>query len=360
MVLSESIAGMGNTPIPEGHVPSSSMGPKPTLTEKPKKKRWLSALPPTGGILLALLVVPIAIEQYPEIFKESPWILPLSVVAVAICWASPLLVHERTKRIWHWSHKKIGMFFTVLAVALIFVCGILALRSIYLVHVKHLEARLKSNTDTRRGTDPAHSPLPLSPANIPIGKLEKKPPSVPSGPSFAVRIGVVWAGGISGDNSPILIRHDGPTSFLVPVNLAMQVSITNLQMFESRLDAYAFWAKTKSGRWAKLTRVDSQSLKVYLATDINKAFPLGNTSLEDVLNGKPIPPHQSVAGWLYFAYPSANAKYVERQYKVSLRDFTGAVFAPHILIADKTSFGQTGIQLGIPENLSGLEIRPLP
>ena len=33
---------------------------------------------PLGATVLALLVAPIAIEQYPEFFKESPWILPVT------------------------------------------------------------------------------------------------------------------------------------------------------------------------------------------------------------------------------------------------------------------------------------------
>ncbi len=117
-----------------------------------KKSREL--LWPLGGTLLALLVVPVAIEQYPEIFKESPWILPTSIGVVATCWIFPLLLHENAKRIWRWSSSKIGTRLTVVIIVLILLTSGFGLKRLYLIHTKHLENRLAKEKNKNTPTQP--------------------------------------------------------------------------------------------------------------------------------------------------------------------------------------------------------------
>lgn len=45
---------------------------------------------------MALIVVPLLIEQYPELLKENRFVLPISVAVVVFCWTFPLFRHNRT------------------------------------------------------------------------------------------------------------------------------------------------------------------------------------------------------------------------------------------------------------------------
>lgn len=76
-----------------------------------------------GGTILGLFVVPIAIEQNPEIFKESAWILPVSVCVVAVCWLIPLLLHENAKSLWERGVNAIGLKkFVVVVLVIVGLC----------------------------------------------------------------------------------------------------------------------------------------------------------------------------------------------------------------------------------------------
>lgn len=108
-----------------------------------KIRDWLW---PLAATVLALFVAPIAIEQYPEIFKESPWILPLGITTVCGCWLIPLLVHDRTRRFHRWTIDRLGRkvgWSVILAMggllAAVLVFGGVRL---YGKHKRHLEARL--------------------------------------------------------------------------------------------------------------------------------------------------------------------------------------------------------------------------
>jgi hypothetical protein len=90
-----------------------------------------------------MVVFPVAIEQYPEIFKESTWILPLSVILVGICWLAPLLLHERVKRAWLWGSRKFGQTITFLSTLLLCAAFLLGLFTLDRFHVQHLEGRLR-------------------------------------------------------------------------------------------------------------------------------------------------------------------------------------------------------------------------
>jgi hypothetical protein len=116
------------------------------MGESKTSNRLKDFLWPIGGALLGLLVVPILIEQYPEIFKESPWILPLSTGVMILCFVFPLLFHERVTRGFRWSREFFGMPVTVLALVIIVGALFLVGGGIYRWHVHHLESRLGKNT----------------------------------------------------------------------------------------------------------------------------------------------------------------------------------------------------------------------
>jgi hypothetical protein len=108
-------------------------------------KRWRDVLWPIGGTILGLLAVPLAIEEYPEVFKENPWILPLSIVIVLGCWILPLLIHRRVARSIAWliSIRFVGK--ALAALIPIFLVGVLVFGvvGIFQFHKRHLAARLE-------------------------------------------------------------------------------------------------------------------------------------------------------------------------------------------------------------------------
>jgi hypothetical protein len=116
--------------------------------------------------MLGLVLVPVAIEQYPEIFKESRWILPTSLMVVACCWIVPLLIHRNAVSIWKWSCLKIGTLWTVGVVMLaLCLCG-LGLARMYRFHVRHLENRLSRGSGEHKiGTQAV---VPPPPSTLPI------------------------------------------------------------------------------------------------------------------------------------------------------------------------------------------------
>ena len=68
--------------------------------EEKRQRNFSDFLWPLGGTVFGLLVVPVAIAQYPKFFNENEWLLPASVVVVVICWLLPLLLHKRSRRIY--------------------------------------------------------------------------------------------------------------------------------------------------------------------------------------------------------------------------------------------------------------------
>src|ERR1700733_13181744 len=64
--------------------------------------RWKELLWPFGGTVLGIFLIPVAIAQYPDFVNANRWLLPSSVVVVAICWIVPLARHKNIVRMFQW------------------------------------------------------------------------------------------------------------------------------------------------------------------------------------------------------------------------------------------------------------------
>lgn len=100
---------------------------------------------PLGGTLLALLVMPLAIEQYPDFFKESRWPLPIAAVVVIACWLVPLLGHDRAKGIYWWTVAQGWAWRTTVCISVILFVVVMLWGSmrIFRFHTNHLNAVLR-------------------------------------------------------------------------------------------------------------------------------------------------------------------------------------------------------------------------
>jgi hypothetical protein len=76
-----------------GQLSHSSEQPQTTLFKKLADLLW-----PIGGAVLGFLVMPTLIEQYPDVFHNNRWLLPVSAFFVLMCFITPLLLHERAVR----------------------------------------------------------------------------------------------------------------------------------------------------------------------------------------------------------------------------------------------------------------------
>jgi hypothetical protein len=103
-------------------------------------KNWADFLWPLGATLFGVFVMPFAIAQYPDFFNGNKWILPFSVAAVLVCWAVPLILHDRTRR-WASHLRAIPKYgdaaLVIIVIAVISGFGFGA-RTLFRSHEKHL------------------------------------------------------------------------------------------------------------------------------------------------------------------------------------------------------------------------------
>ena len=125
-----------------------------------KWEQWRGFLWPLGATVLSLIVLPVAIEQYPEFFRDNKWILPVSVVVVLGCWTIPLFVHHRVRKLCSWIIRVRYVGWLLLIV--LFVCGAAAmwLGGVRLLrfHRHHLDVAIRE-----RMPQPTPTPVPAQP-----------------------------------------------------------------------------------------------------------------------------------------------------------------------------------------------------
>jgi hypothetical protein len=135
------------------------------------KQSWTWALWPLGGTIFGILVIPLAIAQYPKFFNENEWLLPTSLVAALACWIVPLMLHDRARRIYSrvTSVPKFGLgifgFLLLTVIAVIAVGG----RGLFRVHSKHLrESIAASQTPNPLTHEPTQQQAKVPPPRVPF------------------------------------------------------------------------------------------------------------------------------------------------------------------------------------------------
>jgi hypothetical protein len=161
--------------------------------------------------------MPVAIAQYPQFFNENQWILPTSVLAVLFCWIVPLLLHERTRRIYSAipSIPKVGLMFFVAICLVVAIGSFLGGRKLLRFHHNHLLASLppavasKPNTDLNFNASVATAPAIRGP-------VEKRKPAVPiEAPPDGANVTIVSGPSLSRvhpDETQFIITNQNPDS----------------------------------------------------------------------------------------------------------------------------------------------------
>jgi hypothetical protein len=123
-----------------------------------KWEQWRGFLWPLGATVLSLIVLPVAIEQYPEFFRDNKWILPGSVILVLACWTIPLFVHHRAQKLYSWIIQIRYVGWLVLPVVIVCVMVVMWVTGarLFRFHRNHLDAAIRER-------QPNIAPLPTSP-----------------------------------------------------------------------------------------------------------------------------------------------------------------------------------------------------
>jgi hypothetical protein len=139
-------------------------------------ERWKDVLWPIGGTVFGLIVMPVAIAQYPDFFNNNRWLLPLSVGVVLLCWIFPILIHENAKWLVGqlWGHGPLGKIAVVCLMAVLIGLALIGSRKLFHMHADHLDATLKKAEKS--------NPIPTKPESKQMPPTSPKPKPEPPKP----------------------------------------------------------------------------------------------------------------------------------------------------------------------------------
>jgi hypothetical protein len=129
---------------------------------------------------------------------------------------------------------------------------------------------------------------------------------------------------------------------IVPLNVSLWISITNLQSTQSMIETYDVEIKTRSGKWVRLIRVPAFNLNFYLIQNnrLNDAHVLSLQQIDNRLSSRWVQPKENVRGWAFFEYPEdSDRDGFVFNFRVTLRDSAGTVFTSSELIITKENSG---------------------
>jgi hypothetical protein len=190
--------------LPKPEVAKPPLPPVPEIVKSPVMdkslfRRWAAVLWPVGSTLLALIGMPVAIEQYPELFRQNTWILPICTIVVVACWVAPVLFHESPRR-WYRSVASLPRMGAFVAPALtlgLLMLLILGSVRLFRYHRNHLAVALRDDDHPGRETQSSGNQA----ATLSQG---------PSMPFAATTVPPAAATGIQGDRQIEVIFKDSP------------------------------------------------------------------------------------------------------------------------------------------------------
>jgi hypothetical protein len=153
------------------------MAPYPEDKKMWRSKDWLF---PLGGTVFGVIVLPVAIAQYPNFFNENLWVLPVAILVVLFCWVVPFLLHDRTRRTYRWitAIPKVGYLLFLVIVIIAALALIFGGRSLFRVHKGHL-SRLIPAAHKPEESNPTATPAPKAESPKPLPRMPRPKPSSP-------------------------------------------------------------------------------------------------------------------------------------------------------------------------------------
>ena len=310
-------------------------------------RKWADFLWPIGATVLSLLVMPLAIEQYPGFFKENRWPLPISVGVVVVCWILPFCLHERAKGIVRWSKSEgwIGISLVALiALSVLMVIAIGAVR-LFRFHTTHLDSVLHKKEIKPESSEQKHEESKKESPNVknppaPL-KLPKSKNVFPQKDEPPFSVSVEWAmfsiGG-KGYGTGFWAYYPAPTGCTIaPVKAVFFVRVKNLRSTPITVIGYSLdvfgvpLTRTNMGSIVRIPqKASSNDPKRPNGYPINRdihfgqgpgfsmvQFPLNEADftqgfvlqmelIESLLKA-PLQPNIPVRGWAFYQSPNENA-----------------------------------------------------
>lgn len=136
---------------------------------------------------------------------------------------------------------------------------------------------------------------------------------------------------------------------IVPLNVAVYMTVTNLQSTQSMIERYGVEIKTKKGAWVRLTRVESRNFQFYSFTDPHKARQVELILLDNLLSLRWLQTRETVKGWTFFQYPpNSDRDGFTHIFRISVSDAAGTKFVSAELTAEnKNNEGVQGAMLTV-------------
>jgi hypothetical protein len=189
--------------LPKPEVAKPPLLPKPEIAKPPQLdkslfRRWAAVLWPLGSVFFTVILA-VAIEQYPEFFRDSSWVLPICSYGAFFCWIVPLLLHERAKR-WYGKTSSIphvGKVVAPLFTLCLFVFLILGSVKLLRFHRSHLAAVLNKDQ------------VPVEPERK-IGSQVTTPPEGSMNPVTSADVSPAVVNGIMGGRQIEITFKDSP------------------------------------------------------------------------------------------------------------------------------------------------------
>jgi hypothetical protein len=114
---------------------------------------------------------------------------------------------------------------------------------------------------------------------------------------------------------------------ITPVNAMLWIFMTSHQPVQAMVDSYEVDAKTQSGKWYTLIRIEAANSSAYdISQGLKNARLIEMDRLDDKLRSRQIQPRETIRGWSFFEYPRAAEREVfETIFKVRIYDMDGGV-----------------------------------
>jgi hypothetical protein len=162
---------------------------------------------------------------------------------------------------------------------------------------------------------------------------------------------------------PIWVRYNSQYNTqdrrtISPVSLALYVDITSRVATPERIKAYSVAVKTDACEWTDLFPISALGNQFFWLQEhgIDKAIPLDFTGNGlDYIFQKPIPPFDTVSGWLFFDCQricSRNNNSATAQFRISFDTFSGKHF-DEVIPVQRLAHNK-GMPRGIEENMTGM------
>ena len=136
----------------------------------------------------------------------------------------------------------------------------------------------------------------------------------------------------------ILTKNTGEVD-ATPVNLALNLTLTNLQTYPAHIRAIGIEIQTKNGGWANTLLIAPDTYSIYFVGGGRQHAQLIKfDALDAMLNSTTLQPHQSISGWVFVQYPKGyDAVGFGDSYRMLVDDDAGNKFTSSELTAKNSS-----------------------